>query len=198
MMGANSAAAEVCHDADGMALGWSWVVRRTAHAGPCVDNLADSEAEEPLRGLEESGIPVEGMSCLRRHRRPSTSCPRNLPDLYARAHRHTIEMEFVSGYQMAWPKCGCSVGATYILVSADGLIDITRREFIKLLVVTEDNDGHIDGAEHGQLVGFLEQSTFALEKGAEEAPDVSIQTSLIKGSPLPRNVSLTPSDCGRP
>ena len=45
-----------------------------AHAGPCVDNQADSEAEESLTDREESEIPAEEMSYPHRHRRPTTSC----------------------------------------------------------------------------------------------------------------------------
>jgi len=35
----------------------------------------------------------------------------------------------------------------HILISADGLIDISRGELVQLLVVAENNDGDIDGAE---------------------------------------------------
>lgn len=31
--------------------------------------------------------------------------------------------------------------------------------------MTEDNYGHIDGAEDGKLVGLLEETAFALEEG---------------------------------
>lgn len=59
------------------------------------------------------------------------------------------------------------------MISADGLVDITRRKLIEFLVVTEYDDGDIDRAEHGQFISFLEQSAFTLEKGAEEDPDIS-------------------------
>jgi hypothetical protein len=54
----------------------------------------------------------------------------------------------------------------HILISADGLIDIARGELVQLLVVAEDDDGDIDGAEDGQLVRLLEQTTFTLEKSS--------------------------------
>lgn len=31
--------------------------------------------------------------------------------------------------------------------------------------MTKDDDGDIDGAQHGELMRLLEQATFALEKG---------------------------------
>jgi len=55
--------------------------------------------------------------------------------------------------------------ATYILISTDGLIDISGRKFIQFLIMAEDNDSHVDRAENGKLMRFLEQSTFSLEKG---------------------------------
>jgi hypothetical protein len=59
-------------------------------------------------------------------------------------------------------------GCAYILVPANGLVDVARRKLVQLLVVAEDDDGHIDGAEHRELVRLLEQAAFALQKGAVE------------------------------
>jgi hypothetical protein len=52
------------------------------------------------------------------------------------------------------------------LVAANGLIDVARGELVQLLVVAEDDDGDIDGAEDGQLMGLFEQAAFALQKSA--------------------------------
>jgi hypothetical protein len=54
----------------------------------------------------------------------------------------------------------------YILVPANGLVDVARRELVQLLVVAKDDDGHVDGAEHRELMRLLEQAAFALQKGA--------------------------------
>lgn len=45
------------------------------------------------------------------------------------------------------------------------LIDIRRRVLVQLLIVAEDDNRDIDGAENGELVSLLEQATFALEEG---------------------------------
>jgi hypothetical protein len=36
--------------------------------------------------------------------------------------------------------------AAIVLISADGLVDISRRELVELLVVTENDDGDVDRA----------------------------------------------------
>lgn len=54
---------------------------------------------------------------------------------------------------------------THILKSSDRLIDITGGIFVELLVVTKNDDGHVDGAQHRELVGLLEQSALSLEEG---------------------------------
>lgn len=58
---------------------------------------------------------------------------------------------------------------TYVLVSTDGLIDVTRGEFIQLLIVTKNDDCDIDRAEDGKLMGLFEETAFSLEKGAKAA-----------------------------
>lgn len=39
--------------------------------------------------------------------------------------------------------------ATYILISSNRLVYVARGEFVQLLVMTEDDDSHVDRAEHG-------------------------------------------------
>jgi hypothetical protein len=51
-------------------------------------------------------------------------------------------------------------------MSTDHVVDVSRGELVELLVVAEDDDGNIDGAQDGQLMRFLEQTTFAFEKRA--------------------------------
>jgi hypothetical protein len=52
------------------------------------------------------------------------------------------------------------------LVAANRLVDVAGREFVELLVVAEDDDGDVDGAEHRELMRLLEETAFALEEGA--------------------------------
>jgi hypothetical protein len=66
---------------------------------------------------------------------------------------------------VAAPACLCSCATTHILKSRDGLVDVSRRVLVQLLVVAEDDDSDVDGAEHGKLVRLLEQPTFAFEEG---------------------------------
>ena len=58
------------------------------------------------------------------------------------------------------------IASTYVLVSAQRLGDIARGKLVQLFVVAEDDDGDIDGTEHRQFVGLLEETAFALEEGA--------------------------------
>lgn len=64
------------------------------------------------------------------------------------------------------------VRATIILVSPDRLVDVTGGELVQLLVVAKDDDGDIDGAEDGQLVGLFEKTALALEEGDRAVPVV--------------------------
>lgn len=57
------------------------------------------------------------------------------------------------------------VRTTIVLVSPYRLMYVSRRKFVQLLIVAKDDDGNIDGAEHRELMGLFEESTFALEKG---------------------------------
>ena len=54
---------------------------------------------------------------------------------------------------------------THILKSCDRLVDVSRRVLVQLLVVAEDDDGDIDGAQDGELMRLLEEAAFALEEG---------------------------------
>lgn len=54
------------------------------------------------------------------------------------------------------------------MVAADGLVDVAGRELVQLLVVAEDDDCDVDGAEDGKLMSLLEEAAFALQKGAAE------------------------------
>lgn len=58
---------------------------------------------------------------------------------------------------------------TYVLISADELVHVGRGVFVELLVVAEDEDGDVDGAEDGELVRLLEETALALEKGSAQA-----------------------------
>lgn len=60
--------------------------------------------------------------------------------------------------------CVCACRETYILIPAYCFIDVSRRELVELLIVTEDDDGDIHLTEHRQLVGFLEQTALSLEE----------------------------------
>ena len=85
--------------------------------------------------------------------------------------------------------------ATNVCVSVDELVHVPGRVLVELLVAAEDEDGDIDGAEHGELVCLLEQAAFPLEKGAGRG-FLSVTS--------PRRVAdggwrkLTPSDSGHP
>jgi len=56
------------------------------------------------------------------------------------------------------------MSAAIILISADSLVNVARRELVQLLVVTENDDGYVDGAEYGKLMRLLEQTALALEE----------------------------------
>lgn len=48
------------------------------------------------------------------------------------------------------------MSATIILISTNGLVDVAGRKLVELLVVTKDDDGDIDRAQHRELMGFFE------------------------------------------
>lgn len=58
----------------------------------------------------------------------------------------------------------CPGCPTHILVSSQDVGNVTRRELIQLLVVTEYYDSDIDRTQYRQLVSLLEQATLSLQK----------------------------------
>jgi hypothetical protein len=68
---------------------------------------------------------------------------------------------------MGTPGCAARQNMqTYICVSSNQFSHITGRVLVKLLVASEDENRNINGAEHGELMGFLEKTTLSLEEGA--------------------------------
>lgn len=110
--------------------------------------------------LGESAIRVvESLRCppLRpRHLHRPSQQNRQVPCV--RVHRHTV----------ATLVCGRvrgSGGLAYVLEATDGFVDVSGRELVKLLVVAEDDDSDVNGAQDAELVCFLEETAFALEEG---------------------------------
>lgn len=95
---------------------------------------------------------------LRRRRRRHLS-PGSLAGPCARGGHHT-------GARRQPRQVGWSRSATYVLIPGESLIDVAGREFVQLLVLSEDNDGDVDGAEDGKLMRLLEQAAFALQERA--------------------------------
>jgi hypothetical protein len=58
------------------------------------------------------------------------------------------------------------VGKTYAAPPVDHLPHVTRRELVEFLVAAKDDDGDVYRAEHGQLMGLLEEPVLAFQKGA--------------------------------
>ena len=52
----------------------------------------------------------------------------------------------------------------HILKSTNCLVYISRRKFVQLFVMSKNDDGHIDRAEHRELMSLFEETTFAFEK----------------------------------
>jgi hypothetical protein len=52
----------------------------------------------------------------------------------------------------------------YIIISRQDLSNVTTRIFVQFLVIAKDYHGDIDGAENGELMRLLEQTTFALKE----------------------------------
>lgn len=61
---------------------------------------------------------------------------------------------------------GRGTAATHKMVPLDKLVHVGRGVLVQLLVRAEDEDGNIDGAEHGELVRLLKETALALEEGA--------------------------------
>jgi hypothetical protein len=54
--------------------------------------------------------------------------------------------------------------------SLEHFAHVARRELMQLLVVSEDDNGHINRAEHGQLIGLLKETSLPLQKGDRTVP----------------------------
>lgn len=52
------------------------------------------------------------------------------------------------------------------LIAVEYLANVTRRILVQFLIVSEYDDGHINGAEDRQLMSLLEQTTFTFEKSS--------------------------------
>lgn len=142
----------------------------------CAQEVTQIEPVVSYKGLdfvnvaERRGLGVQSPAAVgplavetpyrRHHHRPGCLDLQNPLVLCVRARRHTARH-----HQLAAVICHWNViWSTYVLKSAYGLIDVAGRVLIKLFVMTENNDGDIDGAKDGEFVSFLEQTTFPLEK----------------------------------
>jgi hypothetical protein len=59
---------------------------------------------------------------------------------------------------------------TYQGPPLEHLPHVARRELVQLLVVAKDDNGHIDGAEHGEFIGLLEETSLPLQKCDRTVP----------------------------
>lgn len=55
---------------------------------------------------------------------------------------------------------------TYVGIATKCLLNIPRGELVQLLVMAEDDDGNVNGAQHRQLVGLLKQAAFAFKESS--------------------------------
>lgn len=55
---------------------------------------------------------------------------------------------------------------THVLISGNEVSHVCGRILVELLVITKDEDGDINRAQHGELMRLLEQTAFSLQKGA--------------------------------
>lgn len=51
-----------------------------------------------------------------------------------------------------------------VLIFAQNLANIRRRKLIQLLIMTENNHGYVDGAQHGQFMSLLEKAPLSFQK----------------------------------
>jgi hypothetical protein len=77
-----------------------------------------------------------------------------------------IRLTVLSWRQVSGKSWGYGQEGTYQGPSLEHLAHVTRRELVQLLVVAKDDHGHIDRAEHGEFIGFLEETALPLQKGA--------------------------------
>lgn len=52
------------------------------------------------------------------------------------------------------------------MISGNEVSHVCGRILVELLVITKDEDGDINRAQHGELMRLLEQTAFSLQKGA--------------------------------
>lgn len=84
---------------------------------------------------------------------------------------------------------------TYVLESADGVIDVARRVLVQLFVVAEDDHCHIDRAQDGEFMCLLEKTALPFE----ERPVLKMSDSLISIDGITGIGALEPAlhPCGR-
>lgn len=68
--------------------------------------------------------------------------------------------------EVSQPERMASADGTYVVEAGHDIRHVAARILVELLVVAKDNDGDIDGAEDGQLMGFFKETALAFEKGA--------------------------------
>lgn len=90
-----------------------------------------------------------------RHRLPPFRGSRPVP--CARVECHTRPVSRITA---------CARGITDVGISRQRLANVSRRKLVQLLVVAEDDDGDIDRTQDRQLMCFLEQAAFSLEKSS--------------------------------
>lgn len=127
----------------------------------CGNNLAESACAG--EGYDPVAWDPREVECPyhHRHRHPNPAgqqsppvlCVHELLHTFARQHRKPITYK--------------QRRDTHILKSTNGLVDIARREIIQLFIMAKNDDGNIDGTEDGKLMRFLEQASFALQKGSK-------------------------------
>ena len=93
---------------------------------------------------------------LRRRYHPNPACRRSRRVLCVHEALHTVTQVSMRPNDRNF--------STHILVPADGFVDVSRRELVKLLVMTEYDDCNINRAKDGKLVRLFEESALALKE----------------------------------
>jgi hypothetical protein len=62
---------------------------------------------------------------------------------------------------------------------------------VQLLVVAKDDNGHIDGAEHGEFIGLLEETSLPLQKCAADKQKHTLVVVVVKTGRLESNLHRT-------
>jgi hypothetical protein len=68
------------------------------------------------------------------------------------------------------PREGFTYRRSCVLVALQKVGEVGGRVFVELVVLAKDDDGDVDRGEDGELVGLLEQTALALEKGDGAVP----------------------------